>query len=95
MKGKETMKQEIVIRTHIEDALSNYWLFMQSDNAQDIEPVHDEESIAKAAKAWKMTPEAVKAIKDSLDYLAETLVDYLKEDLQDLWKETKNHEQRN
>ncbi len=79
------MKQKIVIETRIEDLKDYDWLFYETDN-EDIECINDDKSINKAAELWKMTPEAVKAIRMAFDYFAETLVDTLIEDLQDIWE---------
>jgi len=74
------MRTRTVIETNIEELLNINWLW------NDDESVCDDETIAAAAKAWKMTPEAVKAIKDAFEFFTENLVEQLSADLRDIWK---------
>lgn len=80
------MKQKTVIETRTAELKDYDWLSYEISSDGDIEFVADEATIAAAAKAWKMTPAAVSAIKTSFDYLVETLVEALEADLADIWK---------
>lgn len=80
------MKTKQVIETRIEELVDYHWLSFSRDDEDDIIFVENDETIQEAAKLWKMSPEAVKAMDDALSYLVETLIEELKKDLEDIWE---------
>lgn len=83
------MEEKTVITSRL-DELTNYdWLSYILEGSDDIVIVNDEKSIAEAAELWGVTPELVKAIKEALDFMSESLIGHIKQDLIDIWKAVK------
>jgi hypothetical protein len=82
------MRSKTVIEAHIDELKDSDWLYYE--DGDDIVFVSDDEEIVEAAKRWKMSPEAVKAIKESMDRFIEYMVDMLHQDLQDIWEEVED-----
>jgi S-methylmethionine-dependent homocysteine/selenocysteine methylase len=82
------MKEKIVIETKISELKDYDWLSYTLPDG-DTQIINNDETIAAAAKAWKMTPEAVGAIKEALEVMAITIIESLEEDLRDIWKASK------
>jgi len=78
------MEEKIVIETAVGKLKNLDWL----SYGEDCTLVNDDETIAAAAKEWKMTPVAIRAIRGALDYLAESLIEAIEEDLKDIWEAT-------
>jgi len=79
------MKEEKVITTHLDEIKDYDWL-SYSTGGDDISFVADAKTAAEAAKLWKMTPEAVAAIKEALAFMSETIIERVAEDLKDLFE---------
>lgn len=81
-------------RTVVESELSeirNEWLFVRPIDKDGKEgdgyfvTTDDPESIRQGAKDLKMTPQAVRAMAEALEYMFETLREHLEVDLKDIW----------
>jgi hypothetical protein len=83
------MKSKTVVEAHVDELKNNDWLYYK--DGDEIVFVSDEKEIAEAAKRWKMSPEAVKAIKESMDGFVEYLVDLMHQDFEDMWDEIDMH----
>lgn len=78
------MKKKMIIEMAISELKDYDWLsFPKGDG--DIEFVGDD-NIPEAAKSLELSPLAVKAIRDSLNYMGNEIVSRLEEDLKDIFK---------
>ena len=80
------MKEKTVLEMHIDNIEDFNWLGFWKDDESEFANLDSDEAIAEAAKLWKMTPEAVKAIDDAFGYMAETLLENIRADLKDLYE---------
>ena len=77
-----------VLQTNIKELAEHHYLFYE-DGEGNLITIDNAETVRVAAKAWKMSPAAVSAIKEGFDFLVENLVELLTKDLQDIWEEAK------
>ena len=77
------MKEKTVLEMHIDDIGDFNWLGYWE--GEEFIRVDDEETIAEAARLWKMTPEAVTAMNEALSYLSATILEHVRLDLKDLY----------
>lgn len=83
------MKTKQVIESTIEELRTAKFLFVRPEKEADdgfFVDNNDKESVSKAAEILKLTPQAVEAINESLEYMVEELIDHLKADLEDIWE---------
>ncbi len=79
------MKEKTVFETAIGKLKHYAWLSYDLPDG-DMQNIEDDEAIAVAAKIWKMSPEAVGAIRQALNFMAESIIEAVEEDLRDIWK---------
>jgi hypothetical protein len=74
----------VVTVTKLEKLKNRYWLHY---DIEDGEPqfICNDDDINKAAELWKISPDAVRALADSLDNAIGYVVDMAIEDLKDVW----------
>ena len=85
------MRAVQTVETKVGELMDRDWL-TYTDEAGEIQFVEDEESIKEAAKVLGITPAAVEAIKDALQYMAQTMIEALEEDLADIWNVANGNE---
>ena len=83
----DMMKTKHVIESTIEELRSSRFLFVRPENEDGFFVDNEEkETVSRAAEILKISPQAVEAINESLEYMIGELIDHLEEDLKDIWK---------
>ena len=78
------MRNKTVTDMHIDELLDYDWLSYEDKDGEEI-VIRSEEDEKEAAKVWKTSPLAVKAMRQALDLMTMVFVDEIKNDLQDIW----------
>jgi hypothetical protein len=78
------MKNKMGVETKLEELRNHDWLYF-TDKDDEVIFISDDETIREAAKLWKISPEAVKGLSDSLNNVVQCIVDTAIEDLRDTW----------
>ncbi len=72
------------IVSHVGEQRGYNWLSYEDENGDTV-LIGDDEDIGNAAKAWGMSPKAVKEIHDALKYMASELISAIEKDYLDLY----------
>jgi hypothetical protein len=81
------MKNKMVTDMHVDELLDYDWLSYEDGDGEEVVIRTDEEE-QEAAKLWKVSPLAVKAMRHTLSVMTTLFVDHIREDLQNIWDMT-------
>jgi hypothetical protein len=79
------MKNKTVTDMHVDELMDYDWLSYEDKDGEEVVIRTDDEE-REAAKLWKVSPLAVKAMRHTLNVMTVLFVDHIKEDLQDIWE---------
>jgi hypothetical protein len=79
------MKNKMAVETKLEELKDRYWLYYEKEDGTPKFIINDEDAKV-AAELWHISPEAVKALSESIDNAIGYVVDIAVEDLKDVWE---------